>query len=75
MAPCSSRRRASEAWAVRKGFAVTVQNSCTRLDWMSRYRFDTSGIAIYGTWLCFYRRVSLTEALKTIETDGFLHLL
>jgi len=47
----------------------------TRLDWVSRYRFDILWHRHTGTWFCLYRGLSLAEALKTIETDGLLHPL
>ena len=45
----------------------------TRLDWMSRDRFDLQWHRHTGTWLCLHRGLSLVEALKTIEADGLLH--
>ena len=47
----------------------------TRLDWMSRDRFDLQWHRHTGTWFCLYRGLSLVEALKTIEADGLLHPL
>ena len=47
----------------------------TRLDWVSRDRFDIQWHRHTGTWFCLYRGRSLTEALKIIETDGLLHPL
>jgi hypothetical protein len=47
----------------------------TRLDWMSRDRFDIQWHRHTGTWFCLYRGLSLAKALKTIETDGLLHPL
>src|SRR6266581_3873952 len=47
----------------------------TRLDWMSRDRFDIQWHRHTGAWFCLYRGLSLVEALKTIETDGHLHPL
>jgi hypothetical protein len=45
----------------------------TRLDWVGRDRFDVQWHRHTGAWFCLYRRLSLTEALKAIETDGHLH--
>ena len=45
----------------------------TRLDWMSRDRFDLQWHRHTGTWFCLHRGLSLVEALKTIEADGLLH--
>jgi hypothetical protein len=46
----------------------------TRLDWISRDRFDLQWHRHTGT--CLHRRgLSLVEALKTIEADGLLHPL
>jgi hypothetical protein len=45
----------------------------TRLDWISRDRFDIQWHRHTGTWFCLHRRLSLVEALKTIEGDGLLH--
>ena len=47
----------------------------TRLDWMSHDRFDVQWHRHTGAWFCLYRGLSLTKALKTIETDGHLHPL
>jgi len=47
----------------------------TRLDWVSRDRFDIQWHRHTGTWFRLYRGLSLAEALKTIETDGLLHPL
>jgi hypothetical protein len=47
----------------------------TRLDWISRDRFDVQWHRHTGTWFRLYRGLSLVEALKTIETDGHLHPL
>ena len=47
----------------------------TRLDWMSRDRFDIQWHRHTGAWFCLYRGLSLAKALKTIETDGLLHPL
>ncbi len=47
----------------------------TRLDWISRDRFDLQWHRHTGTWLCLHRGLSLVEALKTIEADGLLHPL
>jgi hypothetical protein len=47
----------------------------TRLDWVSRDRFDIQWHRHTGTWFCLYRDLSLAQALKTIETDGLLHPL
>ena len=45
----------------------------TRLDWVGRDRFDVQWHRHTGAWFCLYRRLSLTQALKAIETDGHLH--
>ncbi|UZE49930.1 DUF3024 domain-containing protein [Rhodopseudomonas sp. P2A-2r] len=45
----------------------------TRLDWISRDRFDLQWHRHTGTWYRLHRGLSLAEALKTIETDGILH--
>ena len=47
----------------------------TRLDWMSRDRFDIQWHRHTGAWFCLYRGLSLTKALNTVETDGLLHPL
>ena len=47
----------------------------TRLDWVSRDRFDIQWHRHTGTWFRLYRDLSLVEALNTIETDGLLHPL
>jgi len=47
----------------------------TRLDWISRDRFDIQWHRHTGTWFCLHRGLSLVEALKTIENDGLLHPL
>jgi hypothetical protein len=47
----------------------------TRLDWISRDRFDLHWHRHTGTWFCLHRGLSLVEALKTIEADGLLHPL
>jgi len=47
----------------------------TRLDWVSRDRFDIQWHRHTGTWFCLYRGLSLAEALAAIETDGLLHPL
>lgn len=46
-----------------------------RLDWIGRDRFDIQWFRHTGTWHRLYRDVSLTEALKILETDGILHPL
>jgi len=45
----------------------------TRLDWVSRDRFDIQWYRHTETWFCLYRGLSLAEALNTIETDPLLH--
>ncbi|MEH2469310.1 hypothetical protein V1281_001439 [Nitrobacteraceae bacterium AZCC 2161] len=45
----------------------------TRLDWISRDRFDIQWHRHTGTWFRLHRGLSLVEALKTIEADGLLH--
>jgi hypothetical protein len=47
----------------------------TRLDWISRYRFDLQWHRHTGTWFYLNRDLSLVEALNTIESDGLLHPL
>jgi hypothetical protein len=47
----------------------------TRLDWLSRDRFDIQWHRHTGAWFRLYRARSLVEALKIIETDGHLHPL
>jgi hypothetical protein len=47
----------------------------TRLDWVSPDRFNIQWHRHTGAWFCLYRRQSLVEALKIIETDGHLHPL
>lgn len=44
-----------------------------RLDWMSRDCFDLQWHRHTGSWWLLYRRLSLAEALNTIETDNILH--
>ena len=45
----------------------------TRLEYVSRDRFDLSYCRHTGKWWTLYRSVSLREALSLIETDGVLH--
>jgi hypothetical protein len=45
----------------------------TRLDWISRDRFNIQWHRHTGAWFRLYRAQSLVEALKIIETDGLLH--
>ena len=45
----------------------------TRLDWISRDRFDLQWHRHTGAWYRLHRDLSLEQALKTIETDGILH--
>ena len=47
----------------------------TRLDWISRDRFDLQWHRHTGTWFCLHRGLSLVEVLKTIVADGLLHPL
>jgi hypothetical protein len=47
----------------------------TRLDWVSRDRFDIQWHRHTSAWFCLYRRQSLAQALKIIETDGHLQPL
>jgi hypothetical protein len=47
----------------------------TRLDWISRDRFNIQWHRHTGAWFCLHRGLSLVKALKTIETDGLLHPL
>jgi hypothetical protein len=47
----------------------------TRLDWVSRDRFDIQWRRHTETWFCLYRDLPLAEALKTIEADELLHPL
>ena len=47
----------------------------TRFDWIGPDRFDVYWHRHTGTWYCLYRGLSLTKALKAIETDGHLHPL
>jgi len=44
-----------------------------RLEYVGRDCFDVSWHRHTGEWFCLYRSVSLTEALRLIETDGHLH--
>jgi hypothetical protein len=46
-----------------------------RLDWIARDCFDIQWHRHTGAWFCLYRRLSLAEAIKAIETDGHLHPL
>jgi hypothetical protein len=45
----------------------------TRLDWISRDRFDLQWHRHTGAWFRLYHGLSLADALKTIEDDGHLH--
>jgi BMFP domain-containing protein YqiC len=45
----------------------------TRLDWVSRDRFDIQWRRHTETRLCLYRGLPLAEALRTIEADELLH--
>jgi hypothetical protein len=47
----------------------------TRLDWISRDRFDLQWRRHTEAWFCLHRGLSLAQALHTIETDGILHPL
>lgn len=47
----------------------------TRLDWVSRDRFEIQWRRHTGAWFCLYRGLSLVAALKTIENDELLHPL
>ena len=44
-----------------------------RLEYVGRDCFDVSWHRHTGEWFCLYRSVSLSEALRLIETDGHLH--
>ena len=44
-----------------------------RLEYVGRDRFDLSYHRHTGEWFCLYRRVSLAEALRLIESDGHFH--
>ena len=44
-----------------------------RLEYVGRDCFDVSWHRHTGEWWCLHRSVSLTEALRLIETDGHLH--
>lgn len=63
----------------RSGFPDTLgeefDSPFARLDWIDRDRFDIQWFRHTGTWHRLYRDVSLTEALKILETDGILHPL
>jgi len=63
----------------RSGFSENrgeeFDSSLTRLDWVGRDRFDIQWHRHTGEWFGLYRGQSLTEALRTIETDGPLHPL
>ncbi len=63
----------------RSGFPETLGEEFdapfTRLDWVSRDRFDIQWHRHTGAWFRLYRGRSLAEALKIIETDGHLHPL
>jgi hypothetical protein len=44
-----------------------------RLEYVSRDRFDLSYRRHTGEWLCIFQRVSLTEALRLIESMPHFH--
>jgi hypothetical protein len=44
-----------------------------RLEYVGRDCFDVSWYRHTGEWWCLHRSVSLTEALRLIESDGHLH--
>jgi hypothetical protein len=44
-----------------------------RLEYVGRDCFAVSWHRHTGEWFCLYRSVSLSEALRLIETDGHLH--
>jgi hypothetical protein len=44
-----------------------------RLEYVGRDCFDVSWHRHTGEWFCLYRSVSLTDALRLIESDGHLH--
>jgi hypothetical protein len=44
-----------------------------RLEYVSRDRFDLSYHRHTGEWLCIFQRVSLTEALRLIESMPHFH--
>lgn len=44
-----------------------------RLEYVGRDCFDVSWYRHTGEWWCLHRSVSLSEALRLIETDGHLH--
>lgn len=43
------------------------------LEYVGRDRFDVVWHRHTRQWLCLYRSLTLTEALRHIETDGLLH--
>ena len=63
----------------RSGFPENLgeefDSAFTRLDWVSRDRFDIQWHRHTGAWFRLYRGQSLAEALRIIETDGHLHPL
>jgi hypothetical protein len=44
-----------------------------RLEYLSRDRFDLSYFRHTDEWFCLHRGVTLAEALRLLESDGFLH--
>jgi len=44
-----------------------------RLDWLSRNRFNIQWHRHTGAWFRLHRGKLLAQALKLIETDGYLH--
>jgi len=63
----------------RSGFPENLgeefDSAFTRLDWVSRDRFDILWHRHTGAWFRLYSGRSLAQALKIIETDGHLHPL
>jgi len=47
----------------------------TRLEYVARDRFNLSFFRHTGQWHLIYRDVSLSKALKLVESDGHLHPL
>ena len=60
----------------RSGFPENHEESdapFTRLDWISRNRFNIQWHRHTGEWFCLYRSLTLAEAIDTLKSEGLFH--
>ncbi len=57
----------------RSGFPEESGKSLTRLDWISRDRFELRWHRHTGEWFCLHRGLTLAEAIDTLRSEGLFH--